>query len=470
MLGFTTLVNNLLVIQPVIERLPTDTNLREEWIKALNLVGLALPKFTYVCSKHFSNTCFVLYPSTRKKGLKKGSVPRLHPIKPRVDVHELSTAEEQSNVNAPSTALLMPGEIPSTSKGERGEKQSSSTVTATESDNGRTSIMRVAKRTHTSSSTLTASETERVLGTRGSFATPTKRRKIINKRYMGDWSSEATITPKKAGVQLRMAKQQLQKQSRQIRNLQQAKRRLKANIFSMKSMLKFFREKNFISSQAEDVIKTTQPDESGEIIRRFLRGPSKAKYSPALRAFALTLHFFSAKAYNYIRQKFNKTLPHPRTLSKWYYTIDGSPGFTEESKRALAAKVEETNGKSQILCNLVMDEMAIKRKIEWDGKKFTGYVNIGVELSSDELAEAKEALVFMLVALNGSWKIPIGYFLLEGLSAMEKANLVVKGLEFVHPTGVIVTSLTFDGTPTNLSMAEYLGADFKNYMVPPSNF
>ncbi|KAJ3665412.1 hypothetical protein Zmor_000908 [Zophobas morio] len=111
-----------------------------------------------------------------------------------------------------------------------------------------------------------------------------------------------------------------------------------------------------------------------------------------------------------------------------------------------------------------MDEMAIKRKIEWDGKKFTGYVNIGVELSSDELAEAKEALVFMLVALNGSWKIPIGYFLLEGLSAMEKANLVVKGLEFVHPTGVIVTSLTFDGTPTNLSMAEYLGADFKNYM------
>ncbi|KAJ3661908.1 hypothetical protein Zmor_006283 [Zophobas morio] len=353
---------------------------------------------------------------------------------------------------------------PSTSKGERGEKQSSSTVTATESDNGRTSIMRVAKRTHTSSSTLTASETERVLGTRGSFATPTKRRKIINKRYMGDWSSEATITPKKAGVQLRMAKQQLQKQSRQIRNLQQAKRRLKANIFSMKSMLKFFREKNFISSQAEDVIKATQPDESGEIIRRFLRGPSKAKYSPALRAFALTLHFFSAKAYNYIRQKFNKTLPHPRTLSKWYYTIDGSPGFTEESKRALAAKVEETNGKSQILCNLVMDEMAIKRKIEWDGKKFTGYVNIGVELSSDELAEAKEALVFMLVALNGSWKIPIGYFLLEGLSAMEKANLVVKGLEFVHPTGVIVTSLTFDGTPTNLSMAEYLGADFKNYM------
>ena len=71
------------------QRLPTDTNLREEWIKALNLVGLALPKFTYVCSKHFSNTCFVLYPSTRKKGLKKGSVPRLHPIKPRVDVHEL---------------------------------------------------------------------------------------------------------------------------------------------------------------------------------------------------------------------------------------------------------------------------------------------------------------------------------------------------------------------------------------------
>ncbi|KAF0725102.1 THAP domain-containing protein 1-like [Aphis craccivora] len=42
------------------------------------------------------------------------------------------------------------------------------------------------------------------------------------------------------------------------------------------------------------------------------------KYSPQIRQFTLSLHFFSAKAYTYVRQQFNTILPHPRTLSKWY--------------------------------------------------------------------------------------------------------------------------------------------------------
>lgn len=75
---------------------------------------------------------------------------------------------------------------------------------------------------------------------------------------------------------------------------------------------------------------------------------------------------------------------------------------------------------------------------------------------------AREALVFMLVCLNGSWKVPIGYFLVDSLGATERANLIIKCLEFVHETGVMVTSLTFDGTPTNLNTAQKLGADFSN--------
>lgn len=54
----------------------------------------------------------------------------------------------------------------------------------------------------------------------------------------------------------------------------------------------------------------------------------------------------------------------------------------------------------------------------------------------------------MLVALNDSWKIPVGYFLLDGLSGIEKAQLWKR---------VIVSSLTFDGAPANFTMVSHLG-------------
>lgn len=38
---------------------------------------------------------------------------------------------------------------------------------------------------------------------------------------------------------------------------------------------------------------------------------NRSKYPPELRSFAITLHFYSPKAYNFVRKKFNLALPHP---------------------------------------------------------------------------------------------------------------------------------------------------------------
>lgn len=58
-------------------------------------------------------------------------------------------------------------------------------------------------------------------------------------------------------------------------------------------------------------------------------------------------------------------------------------------------------------------------------------------------------------------KYLLGIFL-DGLSASEKGNLVLKAMEFIHETGVIVTSITFDGAPVNIAMIEHLNADINN--------
>ncbi|VEN54857.1 unnamed protein product [Callosobruchus maculatus] len=250
-------------------------------------------------------------------------------------------------------------------------------------------------------------------------------------------------------------------QRKKIRNLQVARKRLKDRIWNLNSLLSYLQEKYGVTESAASIIKASLPDSTaGELFTRILKGRSTKKFSPELRAFAITLNFYSTRAYNYVRETFNHALPHVATITKWFRTIDGGPGFTKQSWDAIKMKVSENDlNNKKTLCNLVMDEMAIMKQVQWTGKKFTGYVDIGTGVDSDEIPGAKEAIVFMVVCVNGHWKIPVGYFFIDGLNGTEKANIVKKLLEFLDETGIIITSLTFDGIPSNISMATTLGAD-----------
>ena len=50
--------------------------------------------------------------------------------------------------------------------------------------------------------------------------------------------------------------------------------------------------------------------------------------------------------------------------------------------------------------------MAIRKDVSWDGKKFRGYVDLGNDVANDDSAPvAKDALVFMVVEVNETWKV-----------------------------------------------------------------
>ncbi|GBP67404.1 DNA transposase THAP9 [Eumeta japonica] len=87
-----------------------------------------------------------------------------------------------------------------------------------------------------------------------------------------------------------------------------------------------------------------------------------------------------------------------------------------------------------IYAGLIIDEMAIRRRIEWDGQRLHGHVDIGNGLNTDSLAEAKEALVFLVTAINGNWKIPVGYFLVDGITGIQRAERVKQCLKLIHET------------------------------------
>lgn len=199
-----------------------------------------------------------------------------------------------------------------------------------------------------------------------------------------------------------------------------------------------------------------------EIVLKQLNIKTGKTISPELRSFALTLNYYSASAYNYVRKQFNNCLPHPSTLRKWYGGIDGQAGFLNEALNAVKIKVDSMAETGQILiCSLMMDEMSIKKDVHFNNNRNIGYVNFGVKNDSDGLPMASDIIVFLLVAINSNWKVPVAYFLINGLTASEKANLVNHCLKIIHETGVTVKSLTFDGAASNMSMARELGANLQ---------
>ena len=79
--------------------------------------------------------------------------------------------------------------------------------------------------------------------------------------------------------------------------------------------MKTMKNKNLISTNCEETMKRKFSGVSLDILKR---AENKGKCTPQLRAFAITLQFYSKKAYDYVRKTFNLALPHPRVLRTWY--------------------------------------------------------------------------------------------------------------------------------------------------------
>lgn len=189
----------------------------------------------------------------------------------------------------------------------------------------------------------------------------------------------------------------------------------------------------------------------------------RKQYEPELRSFALTLHFYSPRAYAFVRKKFNTCLPHPKTIYGWYKSINDELGFNEEALQSIKQRAELVH--YPLFGVLIFDEMAIRQHVEYDGQKFRGYVDLGPDIDCGDTI-AKEALVFLVNVINQSLKIPIGYFLINGLNAEQKSNLVIQALRALHEHNINIIAMTFDGAPINLTMCNILGCN----LMPTSSF
>lgn len=251
-----------------------------------------------------------------------------------------------------------------------------------------------------------------------------------------------------------------------IKRLQQSRRRLRKQNSELKSVISALTRQNIILKEQAAVLESLGAANQQLLQRQTAKHTGQGvptQYPPELRAFALTLNFYSPRAYNYVMQAFDTCLPHPRTLRKWYERVDGQPGFSAEAFNALKMKCAASMAQGHpTICSLMVDEMSIRQHVQWNRGNFEGFVDIGTGVDSDCLPQAKAAFVVMAVAINGRWKLPLGYFFVDGIVGEQRANLVTQSMLRAHDAGAMIVSLTCDGAPANIAMLQELGCSFSD--------
>lgn len=155
-----------------------------------------------------------------------------------------------------------------------------------------------------------------------------------------------------------------------------------------------------------------------------------------MKQFALTLLYYSPKAYKFCRSILS--LPHPASIRNWISSVNAEPGFLSNVLTQLSKlNVEDKD------CNLILDGMAIRKQIIWDCQvnKFIGYCDFGNEFRLAETA-ANEVIAFMLVALNGKWKWPIGYFFVSKVNSIVQAQLIRTALTLASDADLKIWAIT----------------------------
>ena len=83
---------------------------------------------------------------------------------------------------------------------------------------------------------------------------------------------------------------------------------------------------------------------------------SGSRFSQEIKEFAISLHFYSSRAYKFVTKFLN--LPHPTTIRSWSVNIEREPGFLKKPFEFVEGKVNE--GQKDYV--LMLDEMSIKQQ------------------------------------------------------------------------------------------------------------
>ena len=205
----------------------------------------------------------------------------------------------------------------------------------------------------------------------------------------------------------------------QTTKLFRAKRKIddtEKQVQNLASVLQQITNEKLMSTESMMNFKGRFSDTQIKVVQGLLGEKPKVgeAYTAELKDFAVTLYYYSPKAYRFASKLL--TLPSPRTIRSYVGSIDCYPGFQVPAFDELSRHMDDPNYKE---ASLIVDGMSLKELIQFDPKlgKCFGYVDLGGSNSGGEDVQANESLVAMVVGLKGYWKLPVAYFLIRGMQS-----------------------------------------------------
>lgn len=119
-----------------------------------------------------------------------------------------------------------------------------------------------------------------------------------------------TRSPRKLKKQMDKIIDSQRKTCRRLHVSRKKIKRIRRKVKSLQSVVDELRNKNLVSDDCATILENTFSGVSQELMSRIVTQQKKKNpgaYTPELRAFALTLKFYSTKAYNFVRKSFQNT-------------------------------------------------------------------------------------------------------------------------------------------------------------------
>ncbi|CAB4032804.1 THAP domain-containing 9, partial, partial [Paramuricea clavata] len=278
-----------------------------------------------------------------------------------------------------------------------------------------------------------------------------KRKSSVNSDH-GSYIKSPTTVMKKL-------KKTLKKKNNKIRSLSAKNLRKEKTI---KGLVKKLEEIKALSEEQSQHLMSNFGHMTKDIFTNEQKNEGNStgsRYSEQIKQFAISLHFYSAKAYKFVRKSLH--LPHPSTIRSWASSIECEPGFLSNVIEHLQNTLEDDNKD----CIILVDEMSIKKEVLWDAKKqkFAGNTDYGPILAEDQDTIAHNALVVMAVGLQKPWSYPIAYFLVNHMDSKMQAQIIKESINLLTDAGLDVHAVTFDGCSKNLATARRLGCKIDSF-------
>ena len=279
-----------------------------------------------------------------------------------------------------------------------------------------------------------------------SKASPSKVAKVV--------TTEHSYANKRINVN-----EKLQTYKKQVKALKQQVQRKNKKIKDMEELLKLLKKEKLLLDDQCSLLEHNFSCVTEQLFQNEMRNATNTSYdhhyTDEIKQFAVTLHYYSPKAYEYVQKIL--ALPHTSSIRAWAASVDYNPGYLMNVIRCLGSQVQEKPWMSEVV--LIVDTTALHKGVTWDPKtkRYTGTVDYGTAMPEVTEDLATEALVFMISGLSGHFKHPIAYVLQDKCSSAVQAQLIKDCICLLFKEGINVVAVVFDGCYTNQSTATKLG-------------